>query len=44
MMKYQLIIFQKNIDGEIKQKFVSGDRLKYLVENIDLDIRGKVKV
>ncbi len=34
--------YLENIDGEIKTKFVSGDRLKYLVENIDLDIRGKV--
>jgi len=29
-----------NKDNKITTKFVSGDRLKYLVENISLDIRG----
>jgi|SaaInlStandDraft_4_1057021.scaffolds.fasta_scaffold01244_6 AAA15 family ATPase/GTPase len=32
--------FLENINNEIKTKFVKGDRLKYLVENLDLDIRG----
>lgn len=32
--------YLENINGEIKTKFVSGERLKYLVENIALDIRG----
>lgn len=30
----------ENINGEIKTKFTSGERLKYLSENISLDIRG----
>jgi AAA15 family ATPase/GTPase len=33
--------FLENINNEIKTKFVKGERLKYLVDNLDLDIRGK---
>jgi AAA15 family ATPase/GTPase len=32
--------FLENINNEIKTKFVKGERLKYLVDNLDLDIRG----
>ncbi|MBL0702624.1 MAG: AAA family ATPase, partial [Sulfurospirillum sp.] len=32
--------FLENIDNKIKTKFVKGDRLEYLVDNLDLDIRG----
>ncbi len=32
--------FLENIDNEIITKFVKGERLKYLVDNLDLDIRG----
>ncbi|MFK5975390.1 MAG: AAA family ATPase [Sulfurovum sp.] len=32
--------FLKNKDNQITTKYVGGDRLKYLVENISLDIRG----
>ena len=28
-------------NDEIRYKFISGERLRYLVENIDLDIRGE---
>ena len=30
----------ENNDNEIKTKFVKGERLKYLVDNLNLDIRG----
>jgi AAA15 family ATPase/GTPase len=32
--------FLENINNEIKTKFVEGERLKYLIDNLDLDIRG----
>jgi len=31
----------ENIDNNIGYKYINGDRLKYLVDNIDLDIRGE---
>jgi AAA15 family ATPase/GTPase len=30
----------ENKDNKITTKYVGGDRLKYLIENIGLDIRG----
>ncbi len=32
--------FLENVDGKILTKNIQGERLKYMVENIDLDIRG----
>ena len=32
----------ENKDGNITTKYIGGDRLKYLVENISLDIRGSI--
>lgn len=32
----------KNIDGNIDYQFIKGPRLEYLIENIDLDIRGDI--
>ncbi len=34
--------FLENSDNKIKTKFVKGERLKYLVDNINLDIRGDI--
>ena len=31
----------ENKNNEIKYKYIGGDRLKYLVDNINLDIRGE---
>jgi len=32
----------ENKDGNITTKYIGGDRLKYLIENISLDIRGNI--
>lgn len=32
----------ENQDGNITTKYIGGDRLKYLIENVSLDIRGSI--